>query len=382
VNDPAVHWPLSPELRAHVEQIATLIRQFGAARFTEAPIARADDKEFPEVWEPTIAGVQRVVHRLCWLAHWAPEVVVNDVRPIAPPTTKMLIASEIELAPTANGKVTLDVATIGNDDVAGLLSHRLGQAFVELAPGDPFRTAGGDVTETQGSVAAVFLGLGVLVANSSMYRRYASKIVARVIVEEQYVAEVGGLSIGEATFLLALQDIVRDDASDALATLHKPQREWLERWRDVLDEHEAELRVLLGLADAPDIALSRSAAPRAVTAAADRDVTKFNAGRTTFRVKERPRWRVGVGVVVGALGFGAPFGTFVGPALMTALGGLGLALSREHYVCTDSECRRIMRTLVDTCPGCGGWIAETIAHANDRLDALERIEAQQRGEAP
>lgn len=381
MTDPAVRWPLSPELRTHVEQLAALIRQFGAARFVTAPVVGANEQDFPETWEQTLAGVQRVMHRLCWHAHWEPEVVIRDVRPTAAPTTKMLHASEIELASTTGGVITLDVAKIGNDDVAGLLSHRVGLAFVELAPGDPFRTASDGVSEAQGSVTAIFLGLGVLVANSAMYRRYASTIAGRAVVEEQYVAQVGGLSIGEATCLLAVQDIIRDDASSALDSLHKPQHEWLERWRTLLDDHEDELRTLLGLDDAPDIALSRSAVPRSVTTEhAERDLKKFNAGRTTFRVKQRHDWPMWLGACVGIFGFAAPFGVYVGPALIVGLGGVGRAFSREYYVCTDSECRWHMPQLVDVCPGCGGSIAETLKHANDRLDALERIEQQRRQE--
>jgi hypothetical protein len=375
---PVVRWPPTHEQYAHLAQLAALIKQFGRERFVAAPIVRADEQDFPDTWERTLTSVHRVLYRLCWHAHWDPEVVVEDVRPLKHPDEKMLIASEMELASAAEGVVTIAVAEIGNDDVAGLLSHRVGQAFLEMAPGDPFRGTDDAISETAGSIAAMYLGFGVLVANSSMYRRYASKIVARVVVEEQYVAEVGGLSIADATFLLAVQDIVRDDVSPALFTLLKPQREWLDRWMAVLEEHEEEIRTLLEIDDAPAMPLSRRAVPRPVSTQAERDLHKFNAGYPTFRVPDRRYWPVALGVGAGIFGFLAPHPTIVGPITMLAGAIAGRMFVRQHYVCADTSCGRLMPTLVSECPGCGGMIVGTIQHANDRLDALEEWEREQK----
>ncbi len=374
---PVVRWPPSHEQYAHLAQLAALIKQFGAERFVTAPIVRADEQDFPDTWERSLTSVHRLLYRLSWLAHWDPEVVVEDARPLKHPDEKMLIASEMELESATNGVVTVAVAEIGNDDVAGLLSHRIGQAFLEMAPGDPFRGTDDAVSETAGSIAGVYLGLGVLVANSSMYRRYASKFVARVVVEEQYVAEVGGLSIADATFLLAVQDIVRDDVSPAFFTLLKPQREWVDRWMAVLEDHEDELRALLELDDAPAIPLSRRAVPRSVAAQADRDIHKWNSGYPTFRVPHRSYWPVWLGFAAGIFGFLAPQPMVVGPIAMVAGAGLGRVFVRQHYVCADTSCGRVMETLVSECPGCGGMIVGTIAHANDRLEALEEWEQAQ-----
>lgn len=374
-----VAWPPTPAQQEHLGRLATLILQFGAARFLSAPLVRADERDFPETWEPTPTGVHRTFYRLCWHAHWDPEVAVRDVRAAKAPDNRMLLPSEIELASAKDGIVTVEVGAIGNDDVAGLLAHRVGLAFLELAPGDPFRGAAGDISETAGSVAAVYLGLGVLVANSAMYRRYASRVVARAVVEEQYVAQVGGLSIDDATFLLAVQDILRDDAPDAYETLHKPQQEWLERWRDVLDPHEDELRALLDLDAAPEIPLERRAVPRTPPQRADRDLRKFNRGRTTFRVPHRGYWGAALGVAAGIFGFLLPKGVYIGPAAMLGLGFAGLRAVKPKFVCSDPECMKIMETELGECPGCGGTIADTIEHANDRLDRLEELR-EQRGE--
>lgn len=373
MSSPVVSWPPSHEQRAHLEQLAALIKQFGAARFTSAPLVRADERDFPDPWEATLTGVQQLLHRLCWHAHWDPDVEILDGRPAQPPDERMLLASEIELEDVAGGVVRVVVAAIGNDDVAGLLAHRVGQAFLELAPGDPFRGSGDAITETMGSVAAVYLGLGVLVANSSMYRRYASRIVARQVVEEQYVAEVGGLTIADATFLLAVQDLVRDDVPAAMSTLLGPQKEWVERWRDALEDHEDELRELLGLDEAPAISLSRPPAPRQARKHEERNLRHFNEGRTTFRVPVKPSWPMWLGGAAGCFGFLLPAPLVAGPALVVAGLVVGRTRMRTRYVCADSECGWYMESLVSRCPGCGGDIAETIAHANLRLERLEAL---------
>lgn len=370
---PIVAWPPTHEQREHLDRIAALVQQFGAERFTTAHIVRADERDFPDPWQQTIAAVHRTVYRLCWHAHWEPEVVVVDFRRAKPADHTMLSTSNIELASARAGVVTLDIAEIGNDDVAGLLSHRLGQAFLELAPGDPFRHAGGDISESAGSVAAVYLGLGVLVANSSMYRRYAARQVSNAVSEEQVIAKVGGLSIADATFLLAVQDIVRDDAPDSYETLHKPQQEWLERWRDLLDPHEDELRTILGLGDATSRPLERGAAPRQPPAAPERDLRKFNAGRATFRVPARDYWKAGLGFAAGIFGFLFPFGTIVGPVAMAGLTAAGIAVAKKHFMCSDPACGALMRTEVDECPGCGGRIVDTILSQRDRLDRYDEL---------
>ena len=384
MTEPVVQWPLTGDQRALVVQLAELIRRFGAERFATAALVRADARDFPDPWEPTLAAVHAVIYRLCWLAYFDPEIVVEDRRPAKPPDYKMLTRSELELASVDHGVVTFHVGAIGNDDVAGLLSHRIGQAFLELAPGDPFRSAATEPpTETAGSVAAVYLGLGVLVANSAMYRRHASRIVARSVITEELIEKVGGLSIVDATLLLAVQDLLRDDYQDALTTLHKPQAEWVAQWTAVLEPHEDELRALLELADREPVALARPPTPRRPPAVAERNLRRFNDGRTTFRVPTSNPGAKLLGFVVGgagatgvtaATGFLLPIAMVAFPVLM--FGGIFVArkLGGKAYKCADPDCSVVMKAELPTCPRCGGSIAETIAHERDRLERLEELE--------
>ena len=378
MSEPTVGWPLPPAQGEILATLAGLIRRGGAARFLAVRVAAANTRDFPVVWEPTLDAVHRLLYRVAWHAHFDIEITVRDVRPALPPDNRMLKKSELELLAVEPGKASFDVAALGNDDVAGRAAHAIGDAFLALAPIDPFREAGREATAAEASITAVYLGLGVLVANSSMYRRNASRVVGRSVVSEDFVEQSGGLSIADATLLVAIQDAVRDDHSPALDTLLAPQKEWLERWRTVLEPHEAELRALLGLDDAPaGPPLTRADTPRAPAAVAEPDLKRFNRGRKTFRVPQRTVTRGALGFFAGSLGFLVPIpavNLVLGPVAMLAGAIAGYVYAARFFACSDPDCRRHMATEVETCPGCGGAILETIANANLRLERLEALE--------
>lgn len=375
MSEPTTAWPLTHEQRALVTFLGELIRRAGAERFTTAHLVCADERDFPGRWEPTAAAVHALLYRLFWHAYLDAEVEIADHRPGKVPTSQMLESSVIELAAAGAGRATFQIEAIGNDDVAGLLSHQVGAAFLELLPPDPFREVRREATPAEASAAAVYLGLGVLVANSSMYPRRASRMVGEQVYSEQLVASAGGLSIEEATLLLAVQDLVRDDVSDALATLHPAQAEWVGRWRAALEDHEDELRAMLELEGRAPVPLSRPPAPRAPERGAEPDLRRFNRGRTTFRVRRYGSGRSLLGLTVGAAGFALPFGVVAGPVLMLVGAFVGRRFTPARFECADPACGIVMVGELPTCPGCGGTIAETIAHAGLRLERLEELEA-------
>lgn len=381
-SEPAVGWPLTHEQRALVVFVGELIARAGAERFASAHLVCADERDFPGAWEPTRAAVHALLYRLFWHAHLDAEIEVEDHRRGVAPTHRMLETSVIELVAAGAGRAAFQIESIGNDDVAGLLAHRVGAAFLEVLPPDPFREAKREATPAEASTAAVYLGLGVLVANSSLYARRASRLVGQQVHSEQQMATVGGLSIDEASLLLAVQDLVRDDAPEALATLHPPQQEWLERWREALEAHEDELRAMLALDRSEPRPLARAPAPRVPAPSAELELRQFNRGRTTFRVAERRSGRSLLGFALGAVGFAVPFGFVVGPALMLAGALAGRRYAKRVFVCTDPECRAQMASELPTCPRCGGTIAETIAHADLRLERLEELEEAARPAEP
>ncbi len=368
-------WPLSKERKELLVMLGSMIGRFGPERFVQAPVVSASKRDFPDPWEPSLHAVHQLTYRLCWLAYLDPEIVVVDRRPIRADLNGMLQTTECEIASCTAGVVTFHLAHIGNDDVAGLLSHKIGQAFLDLAPGEPFRTPGRHETdEVEGTVAAVFLGLGVLAANSSMYRRHAARVVGREERSEQQIAQAGGLDIADATLLLAVQDLVRDDAPDAYGTLHPAQRDWLERWRDVLEPHAAELREMLRLDEehAP-LPLARAAQPRRAPAVSEAVLKQFNRGREIRRVRKRSVLGVIPGLVLG-LTCGAVVGRLAaGPGMGALAVALGVMLiggvfgwwrwCRPFYTCADGACSKLISANATTCANCGGTITATITFA-------------------
>ncbi len=353
--------------------LADMIRRFGSERFLEAKLVRADKKDFPDTWEGTLQSMHQVLYRLCWHAYIDPEIVIEDYRP-ARDADGMLRTSEIEIASCSAGVATFHLTAIGNDDVAGMLAHKIGELFLDLAPGEPFRSTPRVPDEREASVAAVFLGLGVPAANATMYRRHATQIVGREERSEQAIGHAGGLDIAEVTLLLAIQDILRDEVQDALSTLHGPQKEWIEDWKHTLDPHEDELRELLGLDEKREPrTLSRSEKPRVAPAHDESARKKFMVGQETMRVVRRSHWGIALGAFLGfLLGIavwllaGEPGGkgsTFLVSAMAcgAVVGGVfGLwQWCRPYYSCTSGSCG-LVRADATTCPQCGGTITKTV----------------------
>ena len=359
----AVGWPLPDEQRATVLRLGELIRRCGAARFTQAHLVRADERDFPEPWDPTLAALYRLLYRLFWHAHLDADIVVDDVRGAPYPAHQLLTNTLIDFIEVENGRAHFQVAAFGNDDIAGLASHTIGAAFLQLAPGDPFRGAAThEVTETDASIAACYLGLGVLVANASMYRRYRSHLVGREVISEQRIEQTGGLPIADATLLLAVQLTVRDDVPGAVETLLAPQREWIERWLAVLEPHEAELRTMLELDDANDELPDRAREPREPPAVEERTPATRNEGRVSFRVPRR-RHRLWAGLGVGllvAIVFRIAWGE--NPILLVWLpiGAIaGYLVSRPGFAC--HACSATMTAELSECPTCRVTFEDTLA---------------------
>lgn len=363
-------WPLAREQHELLVMLASMIRRFGRERFLDARLVAANKNDFPDTWEGTLQSVHQVLYRLCWHAYLDPEIVVEDHRPPRDETS-MLRTSEIEIASCSAGVVTFHVTAIGNDDVAGMLAHKIGEVFLDLAPGEPFRSTPRAPDEREASVAAVFLGLGVPAANAAMYRRHASEIRGRDEYSESKIAMSGGLEIGDITLLLAIQDILRDEVQDALSTLHPAQREWIERWKDVLDPHEAEIRELLGLDESTEpMSLSRSEKAPEAPAHDEKARERFNVGNETMRVVRRSLWGIVPGAFLGlfaGLGVwrlaGAPQNVLLVIAIGSFLAGAVFGLRmwcRPYFTCTTWACSKLLGANDQTCPHCGASITKTI----------------------
>jgi hypothetical protein len=381
-----------------VDRLGVLIERAGAGHVLDAPVVRADAHDFPETWAPTAAALERLILRTLWLAHVDLDVAIDDLREGVAPSGKMLQRSAIAWTETADGIARFEVGEIGNDDVAGLISHEVGRAFAAwLADAAPYRDGPAEPPSTRdGSIAAVYLGLGVLAANSSTYNRTAGTLVGNLAMSEWEVVVTGGLAAAEIIYLLAVQAVLRGGEIAAHATLRRDLRERLHDAIAALGPHRDELATRLGVdLDAPRPALERDAAPPTVRDE-DRpepDRRRVNAGERTFRVghsRALARGVLGLGLgfatlvavmIVGDTVAGPHHGTIdfvpwglVAIGAVIAPGVVGFVTGRRVRIDQCARCDAIVPAAAAACPRCGAAIAGRIKHRNLRLAAEEALD--------
>lgn len=389
-----------------LDQLAELIERGGAARLLDAPVVKMDTRDFPDPWQPTRAAVERLLARLFWHAHVDLDVAIDDLRALDA-GAQLLSRSAIEWMQTKDGVAEFQLEAIGNDNVAGALSHEIGRAYLAwIAAATPYREARSAPTDRDGSIAAVYLGLGVLAANAAEYHRSAGELRGRTAVTEWDVVMTGGLSNDEVLYLLAVQAVLRDAPIDAHGTL---RRELRDRLRDAiagLTPHRAELAARLGVdLAAPRTPLERDPAPARVSDAERPEPDRRTrwAGAETYRVSERrTAWGGLLGFLVSIVlvimlaaatnrGELSPYlliAAFVVPIVV----GLILGRRARYDRCYWNQCMRIQPPAATACPGCGARIAGRIEdfreelarraeEEDDRLDALRiAAEAEARGD--
>lgn len=347
-------WPLSADRGELVDELAAVLRRDGGARFVTAPVVRADARDFPGRWAPTVAGAGALLRLLCWHGHLDVEVAVEDGRTGRP--RKREADTRVELVGVSDGRATFRVEAVGNDDVAGLLALQVGRAYVALVGRDPFR-GDTELPDTRtGAIAAIAIGLGVLVANAWRHDRTA--IAHR--------RPIRSLAHDEIALLLGLQALLRGATPAAFDTLHADAVADAARWRDELAPHRDELAAMLELSPLP---LTRGERPTFEVDTPDPPV-RFNAGRKGFRVSRREGHPV-LGMIVGAAGLllgpvGGVFGIATGCAV-------GACLGHRSWYCADPDCHRPVAKDAAECPGCGAVFAGEIAHESERLDREDEL---------
>src|SRR5262249_44004944 len=76
------NWPLSPPQQRLVAQLAHLIAAApdGDWRFMHGPVVAASQRDYPDKWEASRAGVARVIGRTLWHAHLDMPATLEDLR--------------------------------------------------------------------------------------------------------------------------------------------------------------------------------------------------------------------------------------------------------------------------------------------------------------
>lgn len=392
-----VSWPPSGDDSQILEELRLLIEQGGAGHFLDAPIARADERDFPEPWQPTRACLERLLLRLFWLAYVDLDVTVDDLRSGAFDPNKILRRSVIDWIETKDGTAAFQVEEIGNDNVAGHLAHEVGRAFAAWvdAPGLYREATAAPPSARRGSVAAVYLGLGVVACNGAYYHRVGSEIRGRDAYTERDLVTNGGLTPPQLVLLLAVQAVLRgkEEAAHELLAL-EAVREDFRAAVVKLRPHRREIAAHLGLdLEAARPPLQREAAPPTVSdeERPERDRKARFAGRLAARVEHRRLYHgIAVGLVSGLLGvmlgvWLTERGYLDVPERVRNLVEaafffvpLGYAIGqgwRSKYLVCGACWNKVLPTR-QTCPSCGVSLSSAEEVARLRREEAEREEEE------
>lgn len=371
--------PKSPDADSREHLLSVLgdfIARGGADRFLLPPIAPGPEN-FPEPWAPSKGGVALLLRRLLWHADIEREVQIDDRRAGAPPTERKP-ATRCDLLEVYASKAVFSLGFVGTDDVVGTLAHEVGMVHAAThrpEESDPYRTAEPPVIEIdtdrdaeRGSIATVYLGLGVLAANAA-FQQYSrgGRFNGGYEPLEYDVLRAGYAPMSALAYLIAVQAVVRRESSPP-AGLEGPQRDEVSHWMKALDRTQ--------LCDALGIGANVEIPTRA-------PVERFT--NAALEVEEAParigfRWqtnRGGVGLFAGAvLGVGLALAvTTRGLMPLTFAGGAtGHILGRRLRVPRCSACATVVRTDATVCNHCGARLRGDIATLSERLEAEERLE--------
>jgi hypothetical protein len=365
--------------------LADLIARGGAERLLVAPVAPGV-AAFPEPWRVTRGGVRALLRRLAWHAGNDRTIVLVDERLGAPPTERKP-ETRVGLTTVRAKELGFRIEFIGEDDVAGTLAHEIGVAHAAVNrpdTADPYRSGEGpeieidaDRDHERGSVATVYLGLGVVAANAA-YQQYSrpGRFNGAYSPLEYDVLRAGYIPMSELAFLVAVQAVVRD--GEVPAGLGGPQRDEVSAWISKLAKQRDSLRDQLGIA-AGKQHVDREAAVRFDDVDLDEDVAR--ARKNAFRWRSH---RGGVGFIAGAvLGWGvtvASASPHLTPLFVFGAAGGGHLIGRRVRVPRCTGCASIVGTGDHVCSSCGAALRGDIDKPADRLEAEERLEAEARGD--
>lgn len=367
--------------------LAELVAKGGAAPLMMTPV-QPGAAAFPEPWAPTTAGVQLLLRRLLWHAGIERAVEIDDDRLAKAPPTERKPATRVEVTEVHKDNARFTLYFVGEDDIVGTLAHEVGTLYAALHrsdKADPYRTAeppsvviDPDRDLDRGSVATVFVGLGVLAANAA-FQQYSSagRFNGGYVPLEYDVLRAGALPMSALAYLLAVQATVRGDREPPKG-LAPPQRDEVAEWMRALDGQGGILRDQLG------IAASEQPRARPDVVALDDELTLCEepAPRATaFRWQTH---RGGVGFVAGTvMGMGFAFVVSRGLMPITMLGGAtaGHIIGRRVRAPRCSACATVLRDGATTCWKCGALLRGDIASLSERLDAEDRLEDDNRDSA-
>jgi len=374
VNEPEAPAP------ERCEQLLTVLAEYvaygGAAPLLAPPVVPGQ-AAFPDPWEPTSRGIETLLRRLAWHAGQPRAIVVVDERLGAPPTQRKP-ETHVELVTVRPDELELTSWFVGEDDVAGTLAHELGVAHAVIARSgdrDPYRAPEPPQLEVdpehdleRGSIATVYLGLGVLAANAA-FQQYSSpgRFNGAYTPLEYDVLRAGYVPMSELAYLLAVQAAVRGE-QEPPPGLSPPQRDEVTAWITALHGRAGELRERLGIA-----ADARGEARPEATPFEDAAREQARRRCIAFRWQTH---RAGEGFLAGVvLAAATSFYAMPHGLVAFAVGGaiVGLSVGRALRIARCSTCATAIALDAAACRRCGATMYGDIARRSDRLEAEERV---------
>ncbi len=380
---PAPSAPAENRRERLLSVLADFVARGGAATFMREPV-KPGGAAFPEPWKATRGGVEALLRRLAWHAGGLGErtVIIQDDRMGAPPTEHKA-RSRCELTEVRPKEMVLSLGFIGEDDIVGTLAHEIGVAYAVLHrpdEADPYRTSEQPVIAVdpdrdleRGSIATVYLGLGVLAANAA-FQQYSSRVGVDAYQPHVYeVHRAGYVEMSDLAFLLAVQMVVRGERS-APAGLGGPQRDEVTAWIEILAPRESELCRQLGVS-AAQRGTERPKPVRFIDVDLHEDIAPTR--RNGFRWATH---RGGIGMMLGlvvGLGLAAAVANTNMVFWTVSAGGVvaGSVMGRRVRTIRCSICATVIGPNAQSCRKCGAVMRGDIARLADRLEAEERLES-------
>lgn len=359
-------------------ELADFVARGGAEPLLAPPVLPGATA-FPEPWRATRGGAIGLLRRLAWHAGNPRTVRVIAEAQGAPPTERKP-ATRAGLTIVTAKELVFRVEFLGADDVAGTLAHELGVAHAvanRRGASDPYRAGDGPERMVEegdlerGSIATVYLGLGVVAINAA-FQQYsrAGRFNGGYEPLEYDVLRAGYVPMSELAYLLAVQAAVRGmGVPDGLSP---PQRDEVTTWLAALRERTGELKDRLGIA--ADTQATAERPPVVAFDDIDLDDVAEVARRNAFRWRTH---RGGLGFLAGAV-VGAGAGMLVAmPSAMVGIvvgaAAVGHLVGQRVIVPRCSACATVVAATAGMCGHCGAALRGDIEDLNDRLEAEERL---------
>ncbi|HEY5926588.1 MAG TPA: hypothetical protein VIV11_33100, partial [Kofleriaceae bacterium] len=369
-------------------ETADLLEEVGIERYVANPLVEASDRWFPDEWHPDDGGVARLAKRVFGYAGLADVEITTDLA--SEDTGFAIIASELDHA-----RVALVVDPEHLTDALTAVATLVDLAARVFRIRHDLVVTNEDEEKRLCDLTTIFLGFGIITTNAAYRYRASGGLEGNVAVTRWTHSEQGTLSASVMAYALAMQVVVRADASERRAVSRQLERNQAE----VFDAACADLA-----AEHPDLALKlpprsewpQRREPPPSPARAPLQLRKKQSSLPQATVKNRSFLGHNTGKPVLrnqesraiSFGFAALFLAMV-PTIALAVDGQGVAATLalvgvtalgffvghkiRHDICFGRGCGIKLPADIERCPRCGGNLVGRMLKGENLLEAEERL---------